>query len=325
MKLKGGRPTSPIEEWAILQTRSVRSEKMRLMLGRARKTLRVFRKNRLGMFGLALLVVFLTISVLAQPLYALGLIQNPNKFLESSDPAKALLPPSSSHWLGTDERGRDVLSEIFFGSGTSLIIGFAAAAITMLLGAAVGLIAGTYGRATDEILMRATDLFLVIPWLPLAVILAMFLPPFGHPSMFKIIVVIGITSWPAAARIVRSQTLSIRERTFVERAISIGSGRWHIMRAHLLPNVFPLLFANAILSVSYAILSAAFLAFLGIYDVTKMTWGLMLYNAFNNGGFTAEAWWYVLPPGMCIVLVVLGFTFVSYALDDILNPKLRKR
>ena len=304
---------------------SVRIVKFRLMLSRANKTWRVFRKNRLGMSGLVVLAIFITMALLAAPLYELGMIQNPNNFIESSDPTQRLQPPSGSHLLGTDERGRDVLSEVFYGTATSLIVGFAAALITMLLGAVVGLIAGTYGRAVDEVLMRTTDLFLVIPWLPLAIILALFLPPFGQPSMTKIIIVIGITSWPAAARIVRSQTLSIRERTFIERAVAVGAGRLHIMRTHLLPNVFPLLFANAILSVSYAILSAAFLAFLGIYDITKITWGLMMYNAFNYGGFTAGAWWYVLPPGICIVLVVLGFTFVSYALDDILNPKLRKR
>jgi len=304
---------------------SVRAEKVRLLVSRLRRTWKTFRSNSLGMTGLTVLVIFLAMAALAGPLYALGLIQNPNNFLESSNPEEALDPPSSSHLLGTDERGRDVFSEILFGTAASLVVGFAAAGITMLLGASVGLVSGSYGRVADEVLMRTTDLFLVIPWLPLAVVLAMFLPPLGEPSMLKIIVVIGVTSWPATARIVRSQVLTIRERIFVERAVCVGAGKWHIMKVHLLPNVFPLVFANAILSVSYAILAAAFLAFLGIYDVTEMTWGLMLYNAFNYGGFTSSAWWYVLPPGICIVLVVLGFTFVSYALDDILNPKLRRR
>lgn len=277
------------------------------------------------MIGVFILLVFIAMAILAEPLYQLGLIQNPNNFTESSNWMEALDPPSSSHLLGTDERGRDVLSQVFYGTGASLIVGFAAAAITIVLGSVVGLVAGTYGKAADELLMRLTDLFLVIPWLPLAVILAMFLPPLGQPSMSKIIIVIGITSWPATARIVRSQVLTVKERSFVERAISVGAGRWHIMRRHLLPNVFPLVFANAIISVSYAILSAAFLSFLGISDITQITWGLMLYNAFNYGGFASQAWWYVLPPGICIVLVVLGFTFVSFALDDILNPKLRRR
>jgi len=276
------------------------------------------------MIGLMVLLAFVMIALLAEPLYILGLIQNPNKVTESSSP-DLLEPPSWSHLLGTDEKGRDVLSEIFYGARNSLIVGFAAAIITIVLGSIVGLVAGAYGRGTDELMMRLTDVFLVIPWLPFAVILAALLPPENEPSMFKIIIVIGITSWPATARIVRSQVLSIRERAFVERAVAIGASRAHIMRKHLLPNVFPLVFATATLSVSAAILSEAFLSFFGLSDPTKITWGLMLYNAFNFGGFSNGAWWLVGTPGICIILVVLGFTFMSYALDDILNPKLRRR
>lgn len=290
-----------------------------------RRIWRSFTRSRMGMIGLVVLLTFIAMAFLAEPLYDLGLIQNPNNFTESSDPNQALFPPSSEHILGTDEKGRDVMSELFYGSRNSLIVGFAAALITIVLGAGIGLVAGSYGRGIDELLMRSTDLFLVIPWLPFAVILATFLPPEGKPSMFKIIIVIGVTSWPATARIVRAQVLSIRERAFVERATAVGSGKMHIIGTHLLPNVFPLVFANAILSVSYAILSEAFLSFFGLSDPSKITWGLMLYNGFNFGGFAHEAYWFVLPPGLCIISVVLGFTFVSYALDDILNPKLRRR
>lgn len=307
------------------RTSSVSSEKMRLLWRQARKTAGQFMRSRLGLVGLLILLVFVSMALLAEPLYDIGVIDNPNKVLESSDPTRALEPPNWSHLLGTDDQGRDVMSEIFFGSRNSLIVGFSAAVLTMVVGASVGLVAGTYGRAADEVLMRITDMFLVIPWLPLAVILASFLPPLNQPSLFKIIIVIGVTSWPATARIVRAQILSIRERSFIERATCIGATRAYIMRKHLLPNVFPLVFANAILSVSYAILSEAFLSFFGISDPTNITWGLMLYNAFNFGGFLSNAYWFVIPPGLCIVLVVLGFTFVSYALDDILNPKLRRR
>jgi peptide/nickel transport system permease protein len=276
------------------------------------------------MTGLMILLAFILIAMLAAPLYMVGLIQNPNEVTESTSP-DTLQPPTLSHLLGTDDRGRDVLSEIFYGTGNSLIVGFAAAIITIVLGASVGLLAGAYGRGMDELMMRVTDIFLVIPWLPFAVILAALLPPENEPSMFKIIIVIGITSWPATARVVRSQVLSIRERAFVERAVAVGAGRAHIMRTHLLPNVFPLVFASAILSVSAAILAEAFLSFFGLSDPTKITWGLMLYNAYNHGGFANGAWWFVGPPGICIILVVLGFTFMSYSLDDILNPKLRRR
>lgn len=307
------------------ERKSIRAEKIRLFVKRMRTIWTLFRKNRAGVSGLILLTSFITVALLAGPLYSLGLIQNPNHVTESSDFTQALDAPSSSHLLGTDDRGRDVLSEIFYGSRNSLIVGFAAAFITIVMGAGIGLLAGVYGRGVDEVLMRTTDLFLVIPWLPFAVILATFLPPFDRPSLFKIIIVIGITSWPSTARIVRAQVLSIRERAFIQRAVAVGSGKLHIISVHLMPNVFPLVFANAILSVSYAILSEAFLSFFGLSDPTKMTWGLMLYNTFNFGGFANNAYWFVLPPGICIILVVLGFTFVSYALDDIMNPRLRRR
>lgn len=305
--------------------RSVRLEKMALLTKRVRKTWKAFTKSRQGVGGLLVLSCFVAVALLAGPLYSLGLIQNPNRVMESSDPDEILASPSSSHLLGTDEKGRDVLSELFFGSRNSLIVGFAAAVLTIILGAGIGLLSGASGRGMDEVLMRFTDLFLVIPWLPFAVILASFLPPLDRPSMYKIIIVIGVTSWASTARIVRSQVLSIRERAFVERAIAIGAGKGHIIRTHLFPNVFPLVFANAILSVSYAILSEAFLSFFGISDPMKMTWGLMLYNAFNFGGFSNGAYWFVLPPGICIIIVVLGFMLVSFSLDDILNPRLRKR
>lgn len=319
--------TSPegLEEGNDSESRTVRLEKLRLTVTRLDKTWRAFAKSRQGLGGLFILSCFVAIALLSGPMYSLGLIQNPNRVMESSDPGEILQSPSSSHLLGTDEKGRDVLSELFFGSRNSLIVGFAAAALTMALGAGVGLASGASGRAVDEALMRVTDVFLVIPWLPFAVILASFLPPLDRPSLYKIIIVIGVTSWASTARIVRSQVLSLRERSFIERAVAIGAGRVHIIRAHLLPNVFPLVFANAILSVSYAILSEAFLSFFGISDPTKMTWGLMLYNAFNFGGFANSAYWFVLSPGICIVIVVLGFMFISSALDDIMNPKLRKR
>jgi peptide/nickel transport system permease protein len=299
-------------------------EKLSLSLKVLRKTGRAFSKNRLGMIGVILLLIFVSMAVLAKPLYAVGWIQDPNNVMESSS-SETLKPPSQSHLIGTDDKGRDIMSQLFFGAKNSLVVGFAAALLTMAFGAAIGLIAGAFGRATDEFLMRFTDLFLVIPWLPFAVILASFLPPINQPSMYKIIIVIGLTSWPPAARIVRSQVLSIRERSFIERAISVGAGKLHIIRRHLLPNVFPLVFANAILSVSNAILSEAFLSFFGIGDPTRITWGMMLYNGYNFGGFASRAYWFIVPPGLCIVLVVLGFTFISYALDDVLNPKLRGR
>ena len=315
----------PISDLKAERGRSVRVERLLFDLKTLRKIGGAFSRNRLGIIGAVLLISFVSMALLAQPLHSFDLIQDPNDVMASSDSTEIFKAPSGSHLLGTDDKGRDILSQLFYGTQNSLIVGFAAAALTMIFGSVIGLVAGAYGRAVDEFLMRFTDLFLVIPWLPFAVILASFLPPLNQPSMYKIIIVIGLTSWPPAARIVRSQVLSIRERTFIERSIALGAGKLHIMRRHLLPNVFPLVFANAILSVSNAILSESFLAFFGIGDPTRITWGMMLYNGYNFGGFASRAYWFIVPPGLCIILVVLGFTFVSYALDEVLNPRLRKR
>ncbi len=169
--------------------------------------------------------------------------------------------------------------------------------------------------------MRFTDFFLVIPWLPLMMVLAAIL----GTSLWNIIFVIGITGWAGTARVVRSQTLSVRERQFVERTVSIGASSRHIMIRHILPNVFPLVFANTVLVAAVAIVSETTLSFLGLGDPTMASWGMMLHYAFESGTTSAGAYWYYLPPGICVVLVVLSFTLLGYAFDEILNPKLRKR
>jgi len=169
--------------------------------------------------------------------------------------------------------------------------------------------------------MRITDVFLVLPWLPLAMVLA---AAWGQ-NFWMIIIIIGITSWPGTARVVRSDTLRVRELQFMERARAIGSSNVHIMTKHVLPNVFPLIFANTILVVAIAILSETTLSFLGLGDPLNFSWGTMLNYAWENGAAGLPAWWYLLPPGIAIVLVVVAFTFIGTAFDEVLDPKLRKR
>jgi peptide/nickel transport system permease protein len=169
--------------------------------------------------------------------------------------------------------------------------------------------------------MRVTDWFLVIPFLPLAIVLASLL---GR-SLVIIIFVIGITSWPSTARIVRAQVLSVKTRPYVERARALGASNWHLATRHILPNVGPLIFANTILLVAIAILSETTLSFLGLGDPLSTSWGTILESAFGAGAGTAGNWWWLVPPGVAIVLVVLAFTMCGYALDEILNPRLRRR
>jgi len=175
------------------------------------------------------------------------------------------------------------------------------------------------------VLMRVTDVFLVLPWLVLMIVLATLLP--GGPSVAKVVFVIGITGWSSTARMVRAQVMSIKSRTFVERAVAVGAGDSHIVRRHIFPNVFPLVFANSVLTVALSILSESTLSFIRLGpDPTKVvTWGNMLEDAMTGHAFLNGLYWWIVVPGLCIVFVVLAFTFVGYALDEVLNPKLRRR
>jgi peptide/nickel transport system permease protein len=277
---------------------------------------RSYRRNRMGMIGLAILAFFGLISLCA-PLLADPKGLDPSLVVDSP----ALAPPGPSYPLGTDDLGRSVLTLTIWGSRISLLVGLVATALTMLIGSVMGILAGYRGGWIDAVLMRVTDWFLVLPWLALAIVLASLL----GQSLGIIILVIGLTSWPSTARLVRSQTLTVKERDYVERARALGAGDWHLITRHILPNVFPVIFANTILIVAVAILSETTLSFLGLGDPLHTSWGTIIERAFNEGASTLGAWWWLLPPGVSIVLVVLAFTMCGYSLDEILNPRLRRR
>jgi peptide/nickel transport system permease protein len=236
--------------------------------------------------------------------------------------AKAILaPPSVEHLLGTDELGRDVLRATLEGARVSLMVGLTATAVSIIVGTLVGLSSGYRLGRLDDFLMRLTDFFLVLPTLPLTIVLAALV----GQSLGVIILVIGLTSWPGTARIVRSQVLSLRERQFVMRIRALGATDRRIVGLHILPNVMPLIFANTVLVIAGSILAEATLAFLGLGDPTHISWGTMLHFAFVAGATGRGAWWYILPPGIGIVVVVLGFALSGHTLDRILNPRLRSR
>ncbi|MDH3365597.1 MAG: ABC transporter permease [Thermoplasmata archaeon] len=228
----------------------------------------------------------------------------------------------TTHWLGTDTFEADIFSKLLYGARTSMIVGIFSAVIASVLGAVVGLYSGYVGGRIDEVIMRANDVVLSIPWLVLMIIVAALI---GTIDLLGIILIIGLTGWSPTARMVRAQVLSIRERQYIERARAIGASDLGIIRRHVLPNSFPLVFANTILTVAVSILSEATLSFLGMRPIGVVTWGTMLSFAQNAGAFTIGLHWWIIAPGLCIVMVVLGFTLLGYALDDILNPKLRKR
>jgi peptide/nickel transport system permease protein len=276
---------------------------------------RIFRKNKFGAVGLSILVLFGLMAIFADVLV-------PAERLSVIDATGApLAPPTSGYPLGTDEAGRSILDLVIQGSQISLLVGLLATVISMGIGSVVGIAAGYYGGWVSAVLMRIVDWFLVIPFLPLAIVLASLL---GR-GILIIAFVIGVTTWAGTARLVRAQVLTLKERPYVERARALGASNFHLIRRHILPNVFPLIFANTVLVVAVAILAETTLSFLGLGDPFNISWGTMLELAFERGSISLGAWWYLIPPGVCIVLVVLGFTMCGYALDEVLDPRLRQR
>ena len=265
-----------------------------------------------GKFAAAVLGVFLFVAVFG------SLIAPEDPRASSVD---VLEGPSAAHPLGTTEGGSDVLSQLLVGGRVSIVVGFAAAFISAFIGAAVGVIGGYFGGWTDRVLDSLENWFLVIPQLPLMVVLASLL----DPSLTVLIIVIGLTSWAGTGRIVRSQVLTLKERAFVERARALGASDRHIMRVHILPNALPLIFASTVLIVAVAILAEAALAFLGLGDPSSISWGSMIEQGFNAGAPSAGAWWYVVPPGLCITLLVFAVGLFGYLFEQQVNPRLQER
>jgi len=275
---------------------------------------RALTRNRLGVVGSVMLALAILTAVMAPWIAP----YDPDASTEVSI-EDIYARPTAAHWLGTDDGGKDVFSAFIYGSRVSLIVGFAASLISMIIGGIVGLVAGFYGGRLGNLLMRLTDIFLVIPDLPLMIVIVAIV----GPSLWNIILVIGLLGWTGTARIVRAQALSLRERQFVTRARAIGAGNLHILRRHILPLVLPLMVANTVLVISLSILSESTLSFLGLGDPTTLSWGGMLNFAFTRGAISAGAWWALVAPGLGIVWVVLSCTLVGNTLEEAFNPRLQ--
>ncbi|MFO7572363.1 MAG: ABC transporter permease [Gaiellaceae bacterium] len=275
-----------------------------------------YRRNLPGMIGLGTLGVIVAMALLApllaseEDLNVVNAIGNPRWATPTE------FPP-----LGTDNLGRSVWAQFVWGSRISLLVGLAATVIAIVIGSVVGILSGFYRGVGSSVLQRLTDWFLVIPFLPLAIVLAAIL----GPSVQNLILVIGITSWPGTARLVRAQVLTLKERPYVERSRALGASNRHLMSRHVLPNVSPIILANLTLTVPIAILSETTLSFLGLGDPTRASWGRMLDQAFSAGALSREAWWWFMPPGLGIMAVVLAFTLIGSALEEILDPRLREQ
>lgn len=272
-----------------------------------------FSRSKLGVVGLVITIVFAFLAVAAP-------------FISPYDPRSSFLaatfsPPSSKHLLGTDDVGRDVFSQIIYGSRISLIVGLLAAAVGTLLGTIIGLFSGYFGGVLDDILMRLTDIFLIIPFIPLAIMFALYL----GPSIWIVVLLFGFFGWPPTAKQIRSQILSLKEAPFVEAARAIGASNLRIIFIHLLPNVMGVIIANVITRTVFAILAEAGLAFLGASDPRNISWGMMIFYALRSGAFLRGAWWTYIPAGFCIALLACGFAFFGHGITLALNPRLRGR
>jgi len=274
-----------------------------------------YKESKLGIIGLLILCIFLFTSIFANHLSDFPIKATQGNLRDR------FMPPNNKYILGTDDVGRDILTLIMYGGRISLLIGFMAAAISGGIGTIIGLIAGYFGGWKEELLMRITDIMLVIPGLPLMIVLAAIL----GTSFWNIIFVISIIGWTGTARVVRAQVLSLKERAFIESSKAIGASDMRIIAVHLLPNVFPLIVAQMVLRIGSSILSEASLSFLGLGDPLSVSWGMILHWAFSAGSLSSNYWWFIVPPGICITLVALAFTFIGSALDQIVNPRLRRR
>jgi peptide/nickel transport system permease protein len=287
-------------------------------LRRLRPAVRLLRRSRRGTIGLGILLFFGSVSVLA-PLLA---SQDPSAASALSD--EILASPTWSHPLGTDENGKDVLSELLYGGRVSMAVGITAAVIATTIGTLLGVAAGFLGGLVDRVVTVLDDWFLVIPFLPIAILSITLLGgradsiPLGQAGILAL--VIGCIGWAGTTRIVRSEVLSLRERLYVDRSRALGASAAQTMRRHILPNVMPLILANAVLFVSASILAETTLSFLGLGDPVRPSWGQMLNNSYTNDAISTGAWWYFVAPGLCVTVVVMGFALLGYALESLVDP-----
>jgi peptide/nickel transport system permease protein len=280
-----------------------------------RRFARAFAARPTAVAGLAILVA-IAVLALAAPLFI-----HPSDLEVITATGQPMAPPSAHYPLGTDYAGRSILTLLIWGARPSLAIGLIATALTVVLGAAIGLAAGHYGGPVSRVLMAVTDWFLALPTLVLAICLAAVL----GESDLSITIAIAVTSWPGTARLIRAQTLAVEARPFIERAKALGAGHIQLMFRQVLPNVAPLVLVSTTLTVAGAILTETTLAFLGLGNPTEVSWGAMIDQALNSGAVSAGAWWYVVPPGIAILIVVLGCNLIGRATEDILNPRMRVR
>ena len=280
------------------------------------KSIRVIFKDTLGAIGLVMVAFFILMAILAPVVAPYGpfeVVYNPDKTVVR------LVPPNMKNLLGTTNQGMDVFSQLLHGSRIALVVGILSAIGSALIGTAVGLVSGYYGGWVDQILMRLTDIAFGIPFLPFA-LLAISL---SRPSLYLIILLVIFFLWRTTARVIRSQVLTLKERPFIWAARAAGVSDLRILLLHIGPNVLPFSFLYMAIGISTGVMLEASLSFLGFGDPHVLSWGQMLNFSFNAGAMR-NAWWWVLPPGLCLSLFVTSAFMITRAYEEMINPRLRE-
>lgn len=294
-----------------------RPSRWRLFLkGLAQATV-VLRNDPYAFVGTSIYIVFVLIALFAPQLAP----YDPLEILFTEDYSLAAnLPPSAEHPLGTTSLGKDIYSQLLYGTRSALLVGIVAAFFVVAIGTLIGLVAGYFGGLVDTILMRITDIAFGIPFLPFVIVIAAFL----EPSVWNIVIAMALVLWRDTARVIRAQVLSVRERAFVEAARVTGSSDARILFVHVAPNILPLSFLYGSIAVGWAILTEASISFLGFGDSEVVSWGFMLQDAFVSQALSRGAYHWFVPPGLAIVLVVLAGFFISRGYEELLFPKLKE-
>jgi len=280
--------------------------------------LRLVLKHPLAKAGAVVLILFAILAIFA-PFIA---PYDPEEILE--DKAGTWLTyktPSPRFWLGTTDMGRDILSQVIYGTRTAFMVGVLAAVMVVVIGTVIGLVAAYFGGWVDQVVMRLVDVVYGIPFLPFAMVLVTVL----GGSQWNVIIAISVLLWRETCRVVRSQVLSLKERPFIEVARSSGAGHLRLIFVHLAPNVYPLSVLYGVFAVGWAIITEAGLSFLGFGDAKSMSWGKMLQEAYAAQALSQGAWWWIIPPGVAIVLMVMSTYFIAQGIEQVVNPKLRSR
>lgn len=288
----------------------------RSLIARAFAAIRLPMGDPFAIAGLLIYAVFILTAIFADVIAP----YDPTEILYSADYnlASDFVPGQEGHILGTTSLGRDIFSQIVYGSRSALLVGFTAAFMVAFIGTIIGLLSGYFGGWVDTILMRLADIAFGIPFLPFVIVISAFL----EPSIWNTVVAMGLVLWRDTGRVIRSQVLSLRSRGYVEAARVVGSSDLKIILRHIAPNILPLSFLYGSIAIGWAILTEASISFLGFGDPNQISWGFMLQDAFASQALARQAYHWFIPPGLTIILVVSAGFFISRGYENLLFPKL---